>query len=113
MHCSSSVFIPKPSSRYKTILTEFSLQRLILDLSILNLSIKKEKVKFEDWKIAVQYFERDAFMFKFDLKSDYFHLDIFPQQYIQILDYNLWPVAAKHFPQNPWIFQDDNFLSNI
>jgi hypothetical protein len=54
---------------------------LILDMSILNLSIKKEKVKFEDWKIAVQYFERDAFMFKFDLKSDYFHLDIFPQQH--------------------------------
>jgi hypothetical protein len=47
-------------------------KRFILDLSILNLSIKKEKVKFEDWKIAVQYFERDAFMFKFDLKSDYF-----------------------------------------
>jgi hypothetical protein len=42
-------------------------KRLILDLSILNLSIKKEKVKFEDWKIAVQYFERDTLMFKFDL----------------------------------------------
>lgn len=56
-------------------------KRLILDLSILNLSIKKEKVKFEDWKIAVQYFERDTFMFKFDLKSGYFHLDICPQQH--------------------------------
>jgi hypothetical protein len=42
-------------------------KRLILDLSILNLSIKKEKVKFEDWKIALQYFERDKLMFKFDL----------------------------------------------
>ena len=42
-------------------------KKLILDLSILNLSIKKKKVKFENWKIAVQYFERDAFMFKFDL----------------------------------------------
>jgi Zn/Cd-binding protein ZinT len=30
------------------------------------------------------------------------------ENYIQILDHNLWPVAAKHFPQNPWIFQDDN-----
>jgi hypothetical protein len=56
-------------------------KRLILDLSILDLSIKKEKVKFEDWKIAVQYFERDTFMFKFDLKSGCFHLDIFPQQH--------------------------------
>jgi hypothetical protein len=30
------------------------------------------------------------------------------EKYIQILDDNLWPVAAKYFPQNPWIFQDDN-----
>jgi hypothetical protein len=36
-------------------------KRLILDLSILNLSIKKEKVKFEDWKISVQCFEKDTF----------------------------------------------------
>jgi hypothetical protein len=54
-------------------------KRFILDMSILNLSIKKENVKFEDWKISVQYFERDTFMFKFDLKSGYFHLDICPQ----------------------------------
>ena len=39
-------------------------KRLILDLSIINLSIKKVKVKFEDRKIAVQYFERDTLMFK-------------------------------------------------
>ena len=30
------------------------------------------------------------------------------EKYIQILDHNMWPVTAKHFPQNPWIFQDDN-----
>ena len=30
------------------------------------------------------------------------------EKYIQILDDNLWPVAAKHFLHNPWIFQDDN-----
>ena len=52
--------------------------RLILDLSILNLFIKKEKVKFEDWRIPVQYFDRDTSMFKFDLKSGYFHLNICP-----------------------------------
>lgn len=55
-------------------------KRLILDLSILNLSVKKEKIKFEDWKIAIQYFEQNTNMFKFDLKSGYFHLDICPQQ---------------------------------
>lgn len=33
------------------------------------------------------------------------------EKYIQILD-NLWPVAAKNFPQNPCIFQDDNATSH-
>ena len=55
-------------------------KRLILDLSILNKSIKKDKVKFEDWKIAIQYFHKNSYMFKFDLSSGYFHLDVCPQQ---------------------------------
>ncbi|VDI17418.1 Hypothetical predicted protein [Mytilus galloprovincialis] len=56
-------------------------RRLILDLSTLNLSVKKEKIKFEDWKIAVQYFQKNDYLYKFDLKSGYFHLDICPQQH--------------------------------
>lgn len=28
--------------------------------------------------------------------------------YIQVLDENLWPVVARHFPNQPWIFQEDN-----
>ena len=56
-------------------------KRLILDLSILNLSVKKENIKFEDWKVAVQYFEKDCSMYKFDLRSGYFHLDICPKQH--------------------------------
>ena len=53
-------------------------KRLILDLSFLNNFIKKEKVKFEDWKIAIQYFERNCYMTKFDLQSGYHHIDIEP-----------------------------------
>ncbi|CAC5357350.1 unnamed protein product [Mytilus coruscus] len=34
-------------------------RRLILDLSTLNLSVKKEKIKLENWKIAVQYFQKN------------------------------------------------------
>lgn len=56
-------------------------KRLILDLSILNLSLKKEKIKFEDLKVVVQYFEKDCYMHKFDLRLGYFHLDICPQQH--------------------------------
>lgn len=59
-------------------------KRLILDLSFLNNFIRKEKVKFEDWKIALQYFKRNCFMTKFDLQSGYHHIDIDPcfQQYL-------------------------------
>ena len=41
--------------------------------------IKRNKIKFEDWKIAIQYFEKWMHLFEFDLKSGYFHLDICPQ----------------------------------
>ena len=30
------------------------------------------------------------------------------QKYQQILDNNLWPVIARHFPNDRYIFQDDN-----
>jgi len=29
-------------------------------------------------------------------------------KYISILDYNVWPVVARHFVNKPWIFQEDN-----
>ena len=52
-------------------------KRLILDLSVLNKYVKKDKIKFEDWKIALQYFQKDSFCTKFDLSSGYYHIDIF------------------------------------
>lgn len=30
------------------------------------------------------------------------------QKYINIIDKQLWPVIARHFPRNNYIFQDDN-----
>lgn len=30
------------------------------------------------------------------------------EKYIEIIDSNLWPVVAMHFPNNQYIFQDDN-----
>jgi hypothetical protein len=44
-------------------------KRLILDLSELNVFIKKKKIKFEDWRVALNYFTKGCFLFKFDLKS--------------------------------------------
>jgi hypothetical protein len=55
-------------------------KRLILDLSELNNFIKKDTVKFEDWKVALNYFSKNYFQFKIDLKSGYFHFDVCIQQ---------------------------------
>lgn len=51
-----------------------------MDLSVLNKSVKKDKFKYEDWKVAVQLFRQGCHMFKFDLRSGYHHLDICFQQ---------------------------------
>ena len=50
--------------------------RLILDLRHVNKSLIKQSVKYEDWKIAMAYFAKDAYMFSFDLKSGYHHIEI-------------------------------------
>ena len=51
-------------------------KRLILDLRHVNKSLIKQSLKYEDWKIAMSYFAKDAYMFSFDLKSGYHHIDI-------------------------------------
>jgi hypothetical protein len=55
-------------------------KRLILDLSVLNKFVKKQKFKFEDWKLAIKFFKEDSYLYKFDLRSGYHHFDICPQQ---------------------------------
>ena len=44
-------------------------KRLILDLRHVNKSLFKQSVKYEDWKTAMSYFVKDAYMFSFDLKN--------------------------------------------
>jgi len=34
-------------------------------------------VKYEDWKIALAYFQKNSYMISFDLESGYHHVDIF------------------------------------
>ena len=52
-------------------------KRLILDLRYVNKFLHKMHVKYEDWKTAMSYFARGAYMFSFDLKSGYHHVEIF------------------------------------
>lgn len=52
-------------------------KRLILDLRFVNQHIFKESIKFDDFKIMEQFLNPNEFMFKFDIKQGYHHIDIF------------------------------------
>ena len=53
-------------------------KRLILDLRHVNLYVFKRKFRCEDVSVALQIFSQGFFLFKFDLKSGYHHVEIFP-----------------------------------
>ena len=53
-------------------------KRLILDLRFVNNHLWKQSVKFEDLKVALNYLDRGHFLFSFDIKSGYHHIEIFP-----------------------------------
>ena len=53
-------------------------QKLILDLRHVNSFIFKQKFKCEDLSVAIQIFDQGFHLFKFDLKSGYHHIEIFP-----------------------------------
>ena len=53
-------------------------KRLILDLRNVNTHVYKDKIKFQDWKCFEHYLEgKEGYLFKFDLKNGYHHIDIF------------------------------------
>ena len=53
-------------------------KRLILDLRHINLHVYKQKFKCENLNTIKNTFAKDFFVFSFDLKSGYHHVDIFP-----------------------------------
>ena len=61
-------------------------QRLVLNLRHLNQYIHTVKFKYEDLRIAALMFETHEFLFKFDLKSGYHHVDIHPE-HVQFLGF--------------------------
>ena len=73
-------------------------KRLILDLRYVNKHIYTHKVKFDDWKCFQNFLNAGSkFMFKFDLKSGYHHVDINEtfQTYLRFS----WKIAGevRHF----------------
>ena len=59
-------------------------KRLILDLRHINLHIYKQKFRCEDLNTIKNVFSKDFFVFSFDLKSGYHHVDIF------LITENIW-----------------------
>ena len=53
------------------------IKKLILDLRYVNHFIKKLRIRYDDWKIASLMFQKNGYMFSFDLKSGYHHVEIF------------------------------------
>ena len=51
-------------------------KRLILDLRHVNKCLVKQRVRYEDWKFALAYFTKGSYMFSFDLKNGYHHVEI-------------------------------------
>ena len=49
---------------------------LILDLRYVNKNAYKNKTKFDDWKIMEEDLGKEAFLFKFDIKQGYHHINI-------------------------------------
>ena len=62
-------------------------KRLILDLRHVNKSLIKQSVKHEDWKIAMADLAKDVYMFSFDLKSSYHHIEI-AQEHQSFLEFS-------------------------
>ena len=52
-------------------------RRLVIDFRYLNQHLLKEKFKYEDLRLAMLMFQKGDFLFSFDLKSGYHHVDIY------------------------------------
>ena len=53
--------------------------RLVVNLQYLNQFLYSPHFKYEDLRVAALLFEKHEFLFKFDLKSGYHHVDIYPE----------------------------------
>ena len=51
-------------------------KRLVINLRHLNRFLWKQKFKYKDLRIAMMLFKRGDYLFSFDLKSGYHHVDI-------------------------------------
>ena len=72
VECVQKPFVINPL----TVSDNGSKKRLVLDLRHINQHIVIDHVKYEDWKLALQLLRKDFFVYAFDLKSGYHHIDV-------------------------------------
>ena len=70
---------------------------LILDLRYLNQHVWKEKFKFEDWRVFLNFLSKGGFMLSFDLKAGYHHVEIFPAHQTYLGFSWIFQGVAKYF----------------
>ena len=76
---------PRPSSPTPRVVNPLSVsidysgkKRLILDLRYVNMHLYEDKIKFADWKFLENYLlASKGYLYKFDLKNGYHHIEIF------------------------------------
>ena len=68
--------VPHVCSPLSVVINRAGKKRLVLNLRFLNQHLLKDKFKYEDIRLAMLMFQKDDFMFSFDLKAGYHHIDI-------------------------------------
>ena len=68
--------IPCICSPLSVVVSSSGKKRLVINLRHLNRFLWKQKFKYEDLRIAMLLLEKGDFMFSFDLKSGYHHVDV-------------------------------------
>ena len=89
LECITEVFAPPAVINPLSVSIQKSgKKRLILDLRHVNQYLFKSKFRCEDVSIAREVLNPGDFMFSFDLKSGYHHVEIFPEhrQYLRFLE---------------------------
>ena len=68
---------PHVCSPLSVVVSSQGKRRLVLNLRYLNQFLWVDKFKYEDLRVAMLMFEKDDYLFSFDLKAGYHHVDIY------------------------------------
>ena len=71
--------VPPVCSPLSVVINDSGKKRLVIDLRHLNQYLQKDSFKYEDLRTAMLLFQKEDYLFSFDLKSGYHHVDIHKQ----------------------------------